>query len=647
MTSTTPNRGRYEATAAPDARPPSGPDNSLPLSVGQEAMWVSWKVDPRQRTHIVPSPFLVEGELDTARLTAAVDQLGRRHPTLRARIVRDTDGTWLTWAGAPGIPVAEHKSDKTLDESVRSLWQRPFDLDSGPLARVDVVHGQDWTVLLITVHHIVFDGASVLLLLAELRKAYAGTPLGGPDDPEPLAAFARRSRAYADGPEGEELRSFWRRHLGDDVPGLRLPASLDPPGYTVHRSDLDPELSAGVNRCAARLGVSRFTVLYGAYLVLLRHFSGQDDLLVSAPYHGRDTPDLKDRIGFFVNALPIRQRLNGDDTYASFLRRLRADLRLCQAHGNLPLPAIQRQAGLTGRAGRRRSHQAVFAFWDASRAADVNVKAFPLDAGGTTCTLRLLDMEGAADYTLTTMVREDGGATSVLWKDPQGAVGPRLIAEMAEQYLHTLADIVADPERRLAQPATDTATAPVVPDEHPRVPAADGNTATASGPPSLAEPGTGGAGAGAHTDALARVWAQVLDCVPPGDDDDFFELGGHSLLANTLLEQVDEHFGARISLHELFEFSRFGDFVTLLEGRLPQPDTAEESDPSVFPASGFQERIWFAERLEPGTTLYNVPLCWTVDGRLDAVVLERALALLVERHEILRTRFVEHDGRLL
>ncbi|MGW9434407.1 condensation domain-containing protein, partial [Streptomyces decoyicus] len=373
--------------------------------------------------------------------------------------------------------------------------------------------------------------------------------------------------------------------------------------YTVHRSDLDPELSAGVSACATRLGVSRFTVLYGAYLVLLRHFTGQDDLLVSAPYHGRDMPDLKDRIGFFVNALPIRQRIRGDDTYASFLLRLRAEMRVCQAHGSLPLPAIQRQAGLTGRAGRQRSHQAVFAFWDASRAADVDVKAFELEAGGSRCTLRLLDMEGAADYTLTTMVREDGGATSVLWKDPQGAVGPRLIAEMAGQYLRTLADIVTDPERPLAPPAAATATGPVGRGE-----AAE---ASGTGPAPLAQPGTGGGGAGAHTGALAEVWAQVLGCPAPGDDDDFFDLGGHSLLANTLLERVEEHFGVQVSLRELFEASRFGDFVALLEGRLPQPAAAEETGPAVFPASGFQERIWFAERLEPGTTLYNVPLCCT------------------------------------
>lgn len=180
MTATTPNHALSENPTAPDTRPPSGTDDRLPLAVGQEAMWVSWKVDPQQRTHIVPSPFLVEGELDTARLAAAVDQLGRRYPTLRARVVREADATWLTWADAPAIPMAEHAADQPLDGAVRSLWQRPFDLDAGPLARVDVVRGQGRTVLLITVHHLVFDGASVLLLLAELRQAYAGTPWAGP-----------------------------------------------------------------------------------------------------------------------------------------------------------------------------------------------------------------------------------------------------------------------------------------------------------------------------------------------------------------------------------------------------------------------------------------------------------------------------------
>ena len=59
-----------------------------------------------------------------------------------------------------------------------------------------------------------------------------------------------------------------------------------------------------------------------------------------------------------------------------------------------------------------------------------------------------------------------------------------------------------------------------------------------------------------------------------------------------------------------------------------------------LPASSFQERIWLAERLEPDLALYRVPMAWRVSGALDPARLRRALALLVERHEILRTRFV-------
>ncbi|MFD5657801.1 condensation domain-containing protein [Streptomyces hirsutus] len=152
---------------------------------------------------------------------------------------------------------------------------------------------------------------------------------------------------------------------------------------------------------------------------------------------------------------------------------------------------------------------------------------------------------------------------------------------------------------------------------------------------------------------LAQLWSQVLRTDGlPGAEDSFFLSGGTSLMVTKLVRRINDRLGCDLSLRDLFEHQRFADLVHLVERRVggdlaaPTRPVTEEELAVACPASGFQERIWFAERLEPDA-LYSVSMCWEADGYLDAVVLERALALLVERHEILRTRFVEHDGRLL
>ncbi|MFF3909856.1 condensation domain-containing protein [Streptomyces sp. NPDC001848] len=185
--------------------------SSIPLSVGQEAMWIAWKNEPEAPVHIMPTPLEVHGTLDMPRLRAAVHALGVAYPHLRGRIQHTADGPILTWADAPRIPVAERNISLGRDEAVRQAWQRPFDLTAGPLARVHVLHGPGYTVLLLTAHHIVFDEASVPVLADALRKAYAGERLQTADHNGPLTEFARRPRELADTPAGDAHRARWRR----------------------------------------------------------------------------------------------------------------------------------------------------------------------------------------------------------------------------------------------------------------------------------------------------------------------------------------------------------------------------------------------------------------------------------------------------
>jgi amino acid adenylation domain-containing protein len=147
---------------------------------------------------------------------------------------------------------------------------------------------------------------------------------------------------------------------------------------------------------------------------------------------------------------------------------------------------------------------------------------------------------------------------------------------------------------------------------------------------------------------LAAVWAEVLRVERAGIHDSFFELGGHSLLATRVVSQIRDVFGVELPLRALFEGPTIAQLAEAVEElrradlpRLPAIVPVERTD--GLPLSFAQERLWFLDRLEPGSAFYNIPWALRLGGALDASALERALGEVVRRHESLRTTFAERD----
>ncbi|MES1242476.1 MAG: amino acid adenylation domain-containing protein, partial [Acidobacteriota bacterium] len=154
---------------------------------------------------------------------------------------------------------------------------------------------------------------------------------------------------------------------------------------------------------------------------------------------------------------------------------------------------------------------------------------------------------------------------------------------------------------------------------------------------------------------LAGTWAELLGVHHVGAEDDFFALGGHSLLATRMISRVRELFEVELPLRAVFEAPTLAELAARIEqvqgealglALIPPivPAPAEERGPYP-PLSFAQERLWFLDRLEPGTAFYSVPAAVRMTGDLDVPALAEALRRLVRRHEVLRTTFDQADGR--
>ncbi|HEY0782009.1 MAG TPA: condensation domain-containing protein, partial [Thermoanaerobaculia bacterium] len=159
---------------------------------------------------------------------------------------------------------------------------------------------------------------------------------------------------------------------------------------------------------------------------------------------------------------------------------------------------------------------------------------------------------------------------------------------------------------------------------------------------------------------LAELFAEVLELagvVRVGAEDGFFALGGHSLQATQLVARVSRDLAVELPLRTIFEHSTVAALAREVEaareeGRwqvhaVPAERDAAAAERDGRPLSFAQQRLWFLDRLEPGTSVYNLPNLLRVEGRLEPAILARILAELARRHDVLRTRFPDVEGRPL
>nr|WP_304622151.1 non-ribosomal peptide synthetase [Pantoea sp. Tr-811] len=145
--------------------------------------------------------------------------------------------------------------------------------------------------------------------------------------------------------------------------------------------------------------------------------------------------------------------------------------------------------------------------------------------------------------------------------------------------------------------------------------------------------------------ALAQIWAELLQVERVGRRDHFFTLGGHSLLAMRMVSQVRVRLGVELALAELFANAELAAVAEVLAGagRSALPAIVAVPREHALPMSFAQQRLWFLAQMEGGNQAYNVPLALGLRGPLEADALECALLRIVERHETLRSRFVPRD----
>ena len=330
----------------------------LPLSFAQLRLWFLDQFNPGSAAYNVPATVHLGGAIDLEAFERAIGEILRRHEALRTSFALVDDQPVQIIAPAQPARVAVHdlsdlaKTEREAEASRRITEeaQRPFNLSQAPLLRAQVLRlGAEEHVVLLTMHHIVSDGWSMNILLREITTLYEaylqGRPSPLPKLPIQYADYAVWQREWLVGEVLDKELGYWREQLGGAPAVLELPTDKPRPPVQSFRGSVlplvaDPELTQQVKRLCQHEKVTMFMTLLGVFDVLLYRYSGQRDFVVGTPIAGRKREETEPLIGFFLNTLALRTKIDPRETFRGFLGQIREVCLAAYAYQDLPFEKL-------------------------------------------------------------------------------------------------------------------------------------------------------------------------------------------------------------------------------------------------------------------------------------------------------------------
>ncbi|HEX9034252.1 MAG TPA: condensation domain-containing protein, partial [Streptosporangiaceae bacterium] len=362
-------RGRADEPARIPRRPADLAE--LPLSPAQEQLWFLHRLAPGLPAYNVPLALALSGPLDRAALGRAIDALVARHEALRTRLVTGSGGRPAQVIDPPTampLPLTAdlsalrpHEREVRLGELLAAEAIRPFTLSADALLRARLLRlGGDEHLLLLVVHHAVFDGWSARVLLGDLAVLYEQEASGGPaaldELPVQFADYAVWERGRLGEPAASRLADYWRATLAG-LQTLSFPADRQRPvtdGFdgAIATRLTDPELLEGVRELSRREGTTPLVTIMAGLAALAYRYTGQADVTIGTVSASRARPELAPVIGFLVNTLPIRTDLSGDPSFREVVARVSQAATGAYAHQDLPFAQIVQASGVERDPGR-------------------------------------------------------------------------------------------------------------------------------------------------------------------------------------------------------------------------------------------------------------------------------------------------------
>ncbi len=430
------------------------------LSFGQERFWFLDQALQDRATYSVPLALHLKGRLNYDRIRQAFASIIHRHESLRTRF-RESEGQPIpepVESDEAGFSLEVEELDEdsknpgtnALGRMLGDELRRPINIQEGPVWRIKLFRlGTEEHILLLNIHHIVWDEWSIRILLRELSELYSngGDQLQLPQLPIQYVDFAVWQRNTLRGPFIERQRKYWTEQISG-LPGLlelpndrpRLPIQSCRGDYMAF--EIPPLLTHSIRQLSRQANATLFMTLLAAFKVLLFRYTQRTDIVIGSPIAHRSAPEVQSLIGFFLNMLPFRSDLSGDPPFRQFIQCVRKTSLEAFENQDVPFDQIVEDCNLERSSSYSSLFQVLFVLFSDPlpelNLPGVEAEAIPVHTGTAKFDLSL-ELEERED----TLFGRIEYSTDLFNTDR--------IQRMTGHFLSLLEDIVEDPETRISQ----------------------------------------------------------------------------------------------------------------------------------------------------------------------------------------------------
>lgn len=527
-------------------------------SFWQEQMWYLEQLSPDLPTYNVPFRFNLKGKLDVSVLNEALNEIERRHESLRTTLQLRQGKVVQALAPVRSMELTvtdlskEEKPQQAAIDFAKKFMQTPFNLAKGPLYRVHLLQldkaGLDH-VLLWVGSHAIADGWSLSIIIRELISLYGSFLRGETTNLEELPIqfgdFAIWQRENLTGEAYDLMLNYWRKQLEGSEP-LRVETDFERPAvqsmrgstcqFSIPKSTVD-----NIAKISKRCGVTPFTILLAAYKLLLISRTGQKECVLGTGITGRTKSELEALIGSFVNIIAIRTEMSGDPTFIELVERVRNVTLDAFEHQELPFGKLIQELAPERDHRRPPLCQTMFLYGSTPLLDKASQLTPDLDLswdGVSTSTVKF-DFELAIDEYPDGLSGRFDYCTDLFRKETAEA--------LCQEYVRIVEAIAQQPELRLSVlcPTIYKQTVKEDDDTSSGITAMDQSALFTNDTQKMEMTPT--------EHIIAKVWSSALNIDQVERTDEFFAVGGHSVMAAQMVMQFREEFNVDLTLQNFLE----------------------------------------------------------------------------------------------
>ncbi len=555
-----------------------------PLSYSQLAAWFQYRIEGAQDGFNMPLSLRFEGPLDVGALTTALNDVVARHEALRTNFGEHQGVPYQIVHPSLELELPVRQTDsENLNQVVTQLRRHVFMPESGPLIKATLLAlGPDTHVLLLIVHHIVSDHASLGIVCDDLIDAYRARVEGSAPRwaalPIQFADYARWQRSALDSEWGRAQLSYWRDALAGLPDEISIaadhprPPALGKRGAVVSFT-VSAARRAALTQLAEAAEATEFMVYQAVLAVLLHKLGGGTDIALGSPVASRVETTTANLVGLFANVVVLRNDLSGDPSPRTMIARSRETVIDAFAHQELPIERLVEALNPPRSLSRNPLFQNMIHF----RGEDWALTPRDLTPSGQTTVVPV-----AMDFDVS-LLDLDVGMTVT----PHGELDVRVVAN-ADLYEPATVALIAEALNTALDGFASTPDRPISTLE--LLSAAALAKLVARPTPTISsarEPATGGS---VETEqVLIALLEELLDITGVDRDDNFFALGGDSIISIKWSAQATAQ-GLPFTPAMVFEHMTIAELAAAVDTAAEQAAAETESPPeqgsSPMSASG-------------------------------------------------------------